>query len=59
VKRTLDWRASSKDTPDDEALKSSTVKSLSEDKTMEYSDFRPATPSALNALTDVVIRDYV
>lgn len=59
VKRTLDWRASSKDAPDDEALKSSTVESLSEDKTVGYSDFRPATRSALNALTDAVIRDYV
>jgi hypothetical protein len=35
VKRTLDWRASSKDVPDDETLKSSTVESLSEDKTVE------------------------
>jgi hypothetical protein len=59
VRRTLEWRATSKDAPDGEALKSSTVDSLSDDKMLGYTDFRPATRSALTALTDAVIRDYV
>jgi hypothetical protein len=59
VRRTLDWRATSKDAPGDDALKSSTGESSSDDKTLEYSDFSPATRNALNALTDAVIRDYV
>lgn len=59
VRRTLDWRMNRTDTADGEALKSSSVESLPEDKTLGYSDFRPATRTALNALTDAVIRDYV
>lgn len=59
VRRTLDWRATSKDAPGDDALISSPVESASDDKTLGYSDFRPATRNALNALTDAVIRDYV
>jgi hypothetical protein len=59
VKRTLDWRAASKDGLDGGAVKSGTVENLPEDKSLGYSDFRPATRNALNALTDAVIRDYV
>ena len=60
VKRSLDWRATLRgDAPENEALKSSTAETSSDDKALGYSDFRPATQNALNVLTDAVIRDYV
>ena len=59
VRRTLDWRDTSKHTQSREDANSSIVESSPEDKTLGYSDFRPATRAALTSLTDAVIRDYV
>src|SRR2546421_4056543 len=51
VKRSLDWRATlRKDAPEDEALKSSPAETSSDDKTLGYSDFGPATQNGLNVL---------
>jgi hypothetical protein len=59
VRRALDWRVTTKDAREGEAIKTGTVESLPDDKILGYSDFRPATRTALTALTDAVIRDYV
>jgi hypothetical protein len=59
VRRALDWRVTSKDAREGEVLKTGTVEGLPDDKILGYSDFRPATRTALTALTDAVIRDYV
>ena len=59
VRRTLDWRATSKRTQSHEDANSSIIDGSPEEKTMGYSDFRPATRAALTSLTDAVIRDYV
>jgi hypothetical protein len=59
VRRALDWRVTSKDAREGQALKTDTVESLPDNKILGYSDFRPATRTALTALTDAVVRDYV
>ena len=59
VRRALDWRVTSQDAQEGEVLKTGTVEGSPDDKILGYSDFRPATRTALTALTDAVIRDYV
>jgi hypothetical protein len=59
VRRALDWRVTSQDAQEGEVLKTVTVEGSPDDKILGYSDFRPATRTALTALTDAVIRDYV
>lgn len=59
VRRALDWRVTSQDAQEGEVLKTVTVEGSPDDKILGYSDFRPATRTALAALTDAVIRDYV
>ena len=59
VRRTLDWRATRHDAQDGEDLMSNTAEGTPDEKTLGYSDFRPATRVALTTLTDAVIRDYI
>lgn len=59
VRRALDWRVTSQGAQEGEVLKTATVEGSPDDKILGYSDFRPATRTALTALTDAVIRDYV
>jgi hypothetical protein len=59
VRRALDWRVKSQDAQEGEVLKTGTVEGSPDDKILGYSDFRPVTRTALTALTDAVIRDYV
>ena len=59
VRRALEWKATRKGTLDGEVLNSDAVEASLDDKILGFSDFRPATRNALNALTDAVIRDYV
>jgi hypothetical protein len=59
VRRALDWRVKSQDAQESEVLKMGIVEGSPDDKILGYSDFRPATRTALTALTDAVIRDYV
>lgn len=54
--RVLDWRESNKNKEQDETGADTAV---SAKKLLDFSDFRPATGSALTTLTDAVIRDYV
>jgi hypothetical protein len=59
VRRALDWRVTSQNAQNGEVLKMGTVEGSPGDKILGYSDFRPATRTALTALTDAVIRDHV
>ncbi len=59
VRRTLDWGDTSKRVENDSESVSEYVEASTAAKALGYNDFRPATKSALIALTDAVIRDYV
>lgn len=59
VRRALEWKATRKGTLDGEVLNSDAVEASLDDMILGFSDFRPATRNALNALTDAVIRDHV
>ena len=59
VRRTLDWRDTSKMVGNDSDSVSEKVEVSTTAKTLDYNDFKPATKAALTTVTDAVIRDYV
>lgn len=59
IQRTLDWRDTQKAPINLDEHNEERARDLQSSEELEYSNFQPATRSALLSLTDAVIRDYV